>query len=532
MRRFPVFATLVLFLHPSQQQQDSSRPNIILVITDQNRAATLPADRRSEQPALTHFSSQSGSISFTAHHTATSECSPSRATILTGLYPSQHGVRRTPGELDPSLPNVLRTLSDAGYDTRWIGKWHLSNTTAGPERYGADRWDPPDAGTNLKVDDTLGGGGPDNDRRFVDDAVAFLRARARAGARPFFLVVSLVNPHDVHAVARADFDRAGYDADAFVKYDGTPPPSYADDLRSKPRAVRTLSSHATFGNLTDPRAAAEYAKFYAYLRAVVDGHVGTVLASVRAGAGRRDTAVLLTSDHGEMGLAFGLREKRAVAYDPAVRVPMVLNLPSSWWGDGRGPSLPPPATAVDIPTSHVDVFPTLLDIAGLAGKIEELGLPGSSLLRFVPNEGQSATRLFPWTHFYTGISSLARRRATKKTGGSNKNGDILFTFDEEELADCPYLNSTSNVIPHLIRCLRSFSMGHKYMVYYDPNGTTFEYELYDMIADPDERINLAHDVVPGKIWTEMHRRLSNLMDRMGATPEEFEWERALPHRWK
>jgi choline-sulfatase len=187
------------------------RPNIVVIITDQERSHRHWPKGWAEQNLRVHYDRLIGckadnggdrsSAVFTNAFTATTECSPSRASLLTSSYPTEHGVVTTPGVLDPisdrgissnnnedapiiasersQRPNLLRLLSaqptksadTKGYNVSWKGKWHLfhSNDPTILNYYGATSpWNPPDAGHSLSVSYTLGGGMKYNhDGRFL-----------------------------------------------------------------------------------------------------------------------------------------------------------------------------------------------------------------------------------------------------------------------------------------------------------------------------------------------------------------------------
>ena len=116
-------------------------------------------------------------------------------------------------------------MKAAGYNVVYKGKWHCSKPAksehaepADLEKYGFDRWNPPDAGANQTVPEA-GGGYIDNDGRFIDStakregtkgALQYLSSDA-AQQQPFFMVISLVNPHDVLFYPSRTFEEAGYD---------------------------------------------------------------------------------------------------------------------------------------------------------------------------------------------------------------------------------------------------------------------------------------------------------------------------------
>ena len=198
-----------------------SGKNLIIFITDQQRAAQhFPRGwEKRNLPGWTRL--RRNGVSFSRAFCSTCMCSPSRASLMTGLFPAQHGVTDTlalgpsgTGQqvLPTNLPNLATVMSEAGYEVVYKGKWHLSKPQGDPDddtwqpsdvaRYGFSRWNPPDAGENQDIDQ-FGGGNADNDGRFMEDrqqegALDYLRGAA-AAQQPFCLVVSLVNPHDVLA---------------------------------------------------------------------------------------------------------------------------------------------------------------------------------------------------------------------------------------------------------------------------------------------------------------------------------------------
>ncbi|RYJ05928.1 MAG: hypothetical protein EON52_09015, partial [Actinomycetales bacterium] len=207
--------------------------NVLIFITDQERNIQhFPEGWEQENlPGLTRLK-QHG-VSFENAFCNACMCSPSRATLLTGLYPAQHGVKYTleldmPAEDYPQVEmptdveNLATVMAAAGYEVVLKGKFHLTKPEAGStelpdgslvgnwaqsdvERYGFTRWNPPDAGGNQDISEG-GGGVADHDGRYMDGdgpnedgeegVHAFLDARVGA-EKPWCLMVSLINPHDV-----------------------------------------------------------------------------------------------------------------------------------------------------------------------------------------------------------------------------------------------------------------------------------------------------------------------------------------------
>ena len=335
------------------------RPNLLLLWTDQERhpqhwpvgwaAANLPAAQRLARHGLR----------FQRAYAAAAQCAPSRATFLTSTFPSVHGVSNTmPAPLFPLQrfqQNLMRLMTEAGYDVAYKGKWHLSlPVRVGPPAvydtadespwsdadiahlaatYGVPGWNPPDAGTTEFSLSTLGGGRPDNDGRILagtsPDAARqtpgwgasvlnFLERYASSDReRSFCLFVSFVNPHDISIFPRL-YAQVGYELDDFRGLGIPLPANFADSLESKPRIQRVFrdffAAHDQGGPLSTEADRLAYVNFYAYLQKVVDRHIGTLLDTLEALDLSEETIVFRFSDHGEQGLSHGLRQKMFTAY--------------------------------------------------------------------------------------------------------------------------------------------------------------------------------------------------------------------------
>ena len=363
------------------------RKNILIFMTDQERKPQwfprgweekyLPNTQRLKQDGLT----------FENAFCAATMCTPSRTTLFTGMFPVQHqskdtltlDMEQSPVEhqLDPTLPNMATCLKEAGYDVIYKGKWHLSKGVQGADpgvtipddisRYGFDGWDPPDAGMN--TDPTqFGGGFADNDGRYIDDAIAFLQGRVgKPSPRPFCLIVSLVNPHDVLAYPKPDkFLGGGYPPDWLTPTDPpiALPPSVGENLleNNKPLAQEQYKiASAGLGILASDDKKLNYLNFYGNLMTLVDSQLGELLAVFDQGgaAGQqllRDTIIIRTSDHGEMAMCHGgLRQKPFVVYEEAMRVPLIWSNAELFGGRGSTQAL----------VSHVDLLPTLCSLVGV-----------------------------------------------------------------------------------------------------------------------------------------------------------------------
>ena len=351
----------------SRKHRRSSKPNILVIVVDQLRfpqwfsaqpvGMALP-------PNIQRLREQS--VSFARHYTASNDCTPARATMLTGLYTHQTGCMITGGStLDPGFPTYGTMLREHGYHTRWLGKWHLT--------HGDNHWTPTTGEAGLERYGFAGGiypspdGAPGQGHR-VDPHVAQGFAdwfREEGGGEPWCTTVSFVNPHDI-AWWYVWSDRVAAEASARPTIRRLPPnfetPEQLDQRR-KPRLQRSLqeTAAASFGPVPfeGPERLPIWLSFldlYAKLQRTVDRHIGSVLSTLESQPEiAANTVVVFTSDHGEYGASHGLRGKGASAYEEATRVPLLVK-------DPRGVLTKATGTARHQLSSSVDLAPMLLTI--------------------------------------------------------------------------------------------------------------------------------------------------------------------------
>ena len=451
--------------------------NVILFLSDQERAiqhfpdgwesANLPGSTRLREHGL----------SFERALCNTCMCSPSRATLFTGLFPAQHGVTDTLSfgtrfsaserVLPRDLPNMATMFDAAGYEVAYKGKWHLSKPLAAPddpaawspgdlEVYGFGRWDPPDAGENRHVSQ-FGGGTADNDGRIMtgersavgqEGALAYLQDVADR-QQPFFLVVSLVNPHDVLAYPQI-WQGGGYDTTDWLDGDIPLPATVDEDLASKPAAQLQFLRRLNFGlgPLRDAADRQNYVNFYGNLIKATDAWLVQLLDTLDDLGLRENTLIVRTSDHGEMGMAHGgLRQKSFNVYEESLRVPLIFS----------NPRLFPEPRQSDALVSHVDLLPTLATLidSPAAGRAAWLGVDYSALI--LDAEAPPVQE------------------------------EIVFTYDDLRCAQ-----NVAQLVPPPNRIIAVREERYKLARYYDGDGAVpDQWELYDLESDPEERVNLA-----------------------------------------
>ena len=536
----------------------TDRPDIIIVMTDEERAVPPYEDEavlawRERTLTGRRWFDEHG-VSFIRHYTGSLACVPSRPTIFTGQYPDLHGVTQTDGigkAYDDSRMRWLRrgevpTLGNwfraAGYDTHYDGKWHISHAdlhdsaTGGPLATNDDNGvvDPAAVQRYLDADPLSAFGfsgwvGPEphgaglansgfrRDPLIADRVVAWLidrYARRRAGdpaaARPFLLVASFVNPHDI--VLFPTWVRRGPLKPSRVDPPPVPPAPTADeDLRTKPAAQ--IAFREAYYSGYGPAAAIEriyrrnaqqYRDLYYRLHAEVDAPIDRVRRAVTDG-GSENAVLVRTADHGDLlGAHGGLHQKWFNLYDEATRVPFVIARIGEHATEPR---------VVSTPTSHVDLVPTLLGAAGvdvpaLAATLRESftevhPLPGRDLMPVVdgaPADDQRAVYLMTRDNMLdgdTGASGLAR--ALKRTSNppaplriripahtaSNFEG-LVVRAGEQLWKLVRTFDDPSTWTEPGVRNLAANGLGGET---YRTNPLDDQWELYDLTDDPIEADN-------------------------------------------
>lgn len=571
----------------------SDRPDVVILMTDEERAvppyesADLLAWRTHTLGGRRWFDEHG--VSFTRHYTGSLACVPSRPTIFTGQYPDLHGVTQTdgigkryddsrlrwlrPGEV-PTLGNWFRA---AGYDTHYDGKWHISHADLEDPATGESLAtndddgvvDPAAVQAYLDADPLHAYGfsgwvGPEphgaamsnsgfrRDPLFADRVVAWLEdryARRRAGdaeaGRPFLLVASFVNPHDI-VLFPAWVRRSPLQPSAALDPPHVAPAPTADeDLATKPAAQIAFreSYYSGYGpapaiGRTYKRNAQQYRDLYYRLHAEVDGPLDRVRRAVTEG-GSQDAVLVRTSDHGDLlGAHGGLHQKWFNLYDEATRVPFVI----ARIGEGATQS-----RTVSAPTSHVDLVPTLLgaagiDVQGVAKTLAETfsevhPLPGHDLMAVVdgaPADEERAIYLMTRDNVLegdTGASAAARQlghtvnppaplrirlpahvaanfeglvvRVDDEPGGAGHLWKLVRTFDDPSTWTEPG-----------VRHLATNGMGGEA---YRTDPLDDQWELYDLTTDPIEAANRWTD--PDLHELRGHLRMKLKEARASSVPE-------------
>ena len=475
--------------------------NVLVFMTDQQRAIQhFPRGwAKRNMPGLTRL--QRHGLTFQNAFTNACMCSPARSTFMSGYFTAQHGVKYTletdmPApqypqvELATTFKNPASVVAAAGYTPVYKGKFHCNKPANGStwvpsdvNQYGFTRWDPPDAGANQDVSEE-GGGIYDNDGRFMNSqgtpdagtegALQYLSSSA-AQSQPFFMVVSLVNPHDVLFYPKT-YAGGGYDQ-SWLQGEIEVPKTANEDLSTKPTVqAQFLRLFNASGPIPTAHMKRNYLNFYGNLMKASDAYLVKILKTLARAGLLDNTLVIATADHGEMGTTHGgMRQKNFNFYEESTRVPLVYSNPRLFRNPQRSNAL----------VSHVDFLPTLASL---------VDAPASARDSW---EGVDYS------------DQILSRSPTKPS-----QDYTVFTYDDWQSGQSrgPYPEPPNHIVS-----IRE----HRYKLarYYDADGNVpDQWEMYDLKTDPLERVNLAykgHKRTPEQ--QRQYRRLRRKLARVERT---------------
>lgn len=358
-------ALLFALVCASLQAAAVSQPNIVVILVDDMRWDDLGCTGHpfSKTPNMDRIAREGAQ--FANAFAVTPLCSPSRASLLTGLYPHTHGITDNTERSAQShkLPTFAPLLQHAGYRTAFVGKWHMGNDDM--PRPGFDHWvclkgqgstfDP-----EVNVDGTSR-----KETGYVTDllhehALAFLR-QPREG-KPFLLYFAHKAMHP-ETVQRADGSLSDPNASNFIPaerhkdlYAGEKIPRRPNALvapQGKPALQRQIGDLPPLG----PATGSSDDSIMGRLRmlAAVDESLGGLMRDLEQTGELERTLIVVTSDHGYFYGEHGLSVERRLAYEEGIRIPLLMRLPGEIKAGSK---------ATDMVLT-IDLAPTLLEFAGL-----------------------------------------------------------------------------------------------------------------------------------------------------------------------
>jgi len=446
-------------------------PNIVLFLTDQLRRDTLGCygNEICQTPNLDKLASEG--VQFDQAYTTSPVCSAARASLMSGLYPHNHGVmintHIAPAwsrGLAQDIPIFSHLLKDAGYVLDYAGKWHV-HQDLDPQEFGFDRYVPTQAGRGEIVEGTgltvefpgssfpVAGTSSLSQEEYktwkvTDDGIALMKERAK-GDDPFFLRIDATAPHFANIVPEPYASM--YDPENIPPW-----PNFDETFEGKPAGH--LRKHQEW-NLQDKDWSwwqKVIAKYYGDVT-LIDTCVGRMLSAIEQAGIADNTIFLFSTDHGDATGSHKHFEKSGTMYDEVFRVPLLVKVPG---GEPR---------VVSEFVRLMDLMPTFVEWGG--GEIPE-GLDGRSIVPLV-------------------------------------NGK-----EPEGWPDSVYCESHGEVWGYSSqRMVRT----ERWKYVYTPHDMD---ELYDLEADPAEMNNLIDDASHADVLKNMKARLIGWND---ATSDMFQW---------
>jgi N-acetylglucosamine-6-sulfatase len=455
----------------------TGRPNIVFVLTDDQRWDAISIQGHSgplKTPNIDRLGHEG--VYFRNAFATTALCSPSRATIQTGVYAHVHGVTNNFTEFPPDTETWPLDLQKAGYETAYVGKYHMGEDNddrrPGFDYFATHRGQGQYVGTEWRINGGERHVIPGYYTTVVTD-LAEQWIRGRDHSKPWMIMIGHKAPHSFYV---PDEKYKNAFANEHIPY---PPSAFMLDDKPEWYKERLPTWHGIYGPLfefrknfpdTSPEGVTAFEEMIrSYWRVLlsVDDSVGRLYKLLQDTGQLDNTMFIFTSDHGLLNGEHGFVDKRT-AHEPTIRVPLVV----------RYPGLTPPSQprVVDQMVLTTDFAPSILDVVGLpAGK---------------QMQGRS------WKPLAQGRTDPTWRQS------------YVYMYNYEK--QFPY---TPNV-----RALRT--QDWKYVRY--PNSPKPHMsELYHLSDDPEELINLINHPRYRYKVDEMHAELDRQLIALGAWPDKM-----------
>lgn len=325
----------------AKEPEVTKAPNIVYILTDQWRSSALgyAGDPNVQTPNLDQFAKET--VNFSNAVTVTPVCTPHRAALMTGRYPTTTGMFLNDLYL-PSEENCMAEIfKEQGYQTGFLGKWHLDghgreNNVELERRQGFDYWKALECSHNYNKMPYYENDDPElkyweeySPIALAKDANSFISEKAKT-EDPFLLVVSIATPHFPHGSAPKEY-KAMY------------PPSEL-----------TLNPNVPEENQATIRK--ELQGYYAHCTAT-DAAIGQVIQQVKELGLMENTIIVFTADHGEIMGAHGIPHyTKQLVWDESIKVPFLIHYPGIKENKGA---------VVHAPINTPDILPSLLGLSNI-----------------------------------------------------------------------------------------------------------------------------------------------------------------------
>lgn len=476
------------------QAADTKKPNVLFIIADDlNVFLGCYGDPMAKTPNLDKLAARG--VRFEKAYCTFPLCGPSRNSMLTGLYPNSNGIQANAQIFRQTVPervSLPQAFRQQGYFAARVGKLYHYNV---PASIGTEGHDDPaswelqlnPAGVDRTEEEprifslrpgSFGGTlswyaspKPDADHtdgKIAADAEWVLERCAKQKERPFFLAVGFFRPHTPYVAPKKPY----YDFYPHEKMRIVP--NIKEDQADIPAAG--LASYKTEQDkLTDELRRSALQAYYASI-SFMDTQLGHVISALDRLGLSENTIIVFTSDHGYHTGEHGLWQKQSL-FEESTRVPLLIVTP-----DGRSKN-----TVAKSPVSHIDLFPTLMELAGL--KAPE-GLQGQNLSPILADptmEGRG------WS-----LSQVVRGGGFKRFGASAAVGDEGHRFF-------------------------GYSLRTERWRYTEWDQGKQGSELYDHDKDPHELVNLAGNPEHAALVSNLQRQIRDAAKASfpanGVTPE-------------
>ena len=430
--------------------------NVIFILSDDHRydfMSFLNTPEFLETPNMDRMAHQGAYLKYAT--VSTSLCSPSRASILTGQYAHKHGVVDNNTRIPEGTRFFPEDLQKAGYQTAFMGKWHMGGSTDEP-RSGFDKW-VSFRGQGVYVDPVLNVDGEKVKREghisdiLTEYALNWLQ-KERDPDKPYFLYLS-------HKAVHAMFKPAKRHLNKYENVELKYPDTMADteaNYEGKPDWVKAQrnSWHGVDYMYHGQMDFDTFYKRYCETLLSVDESIGKILDYVDDKQPHGSTLVMYMGDNGFSFGEHGLIDKRQM-YESSMRVPMLA----------YAPGVIAPGTVVEELVQNIDVAPTVLEVAGMSTPERMDGMSFLTLL-----QGKQT----PW------------------------RDEVFYEYYWER-------NFPQTPTVHGVRTKR-----YKYMHFH---GIWDKDELYDLREDPDEKHNLIDDPKYAALIKEMKDKMFDWLER-------------------